>query len=112
MRWFTSVSVGVFASAASLFWAPMAYACPLCFASAGPGVVHAYLVSAFFMIGLAWAVIGGIWLYAARMHSQSVQPEDSTVNAKVSRSIRGVDGDFDRRIAAGEIVPEEARGKS
>ena len=59
MRWFTSVSVGVSATAASLFWAPMAYACPLCFASSGPGVLRAYLVSAFFMIGLAWAVIGG-----------------------------------------------------
>ena len=75
MRWFTSVSVGVSATAASLFWAPMAYACPLCFASSGPGVLRAYLVSAFFMIGLAWAVIGGIWLYAARMYSEAAEPE-------------------------------------
>ena len=82
MRWFTSVSVGVSATAASLFWAPVAYACPLCFASSGPGVLRAYLVSAFFMIGLAWAVIGGIWLYAARTYSEAAEPGDATTRVE------------------------------
>jgi len=60
----------------------MAYACPLCFASSGPGVLRAYLVSAFFMIGLAWAVIGGIWLYAARMYSEAAEPGDATMRVE------------------------------
>ena len=75
MRWFTSVSVA--ASVAVLFWAPAAYACPLCFGSSAPGVLRAYLVSAFFMIGLAWAVIGGIWLYAARMYPEKAEAGDT-----------------------------------
>jgi len=75
MRWFTSVSVS--AGVVGFAWAPAAYGCPLCFGSSAPGVLRAYLVSAFFMIGLAWAVIGGLWLYVARMYSQKTEAVDT-----------------------------------
>ncbi len=84
MRCFTSVSVS--ASAAGLLWAPAAYACPLCFGSSAPGVLRAYLVSAFFMIGLAWAVIAGIWLYAARMYSEEPQAGDAGAYVEATRA--------------------------
>lgn len=108
MRWFTSVKSAAVAIPAVLIYAAVAYACPLCFASSPPGVLRAYLVSAFFMIALACVVVGAIGLYASRMHSQSVQPEDLTVNAKPSRSIRSADSDFN--MAAVETVPEKVGG--
>ena len=70
MRWYTSLSAAV---AVGFAGAPAAYGCPLCFGSSAPGVLRAYLVSAFFMIGLAWAVIGGLWLYVARTYSQKTE---------------------------------------
>lgn len=70
MRWFTSLSAAV---AVGFAGAPAAYGCPFCFGSSDPGVLRAYLVSAFFMIGLAWAVIGGLWLYVARTYSQKTE---------------------------------------
>jgi hypothetical protein len=112
MRWFTSAKSAAVAIPTVLVYAPVAYACPLCFASSSLVVLRAYLVSTFFMLALGCVVTIAIGLYAARMHSQSVQPKDSTVNARASRSIRSIDDDFDRRIAAAEIVPEEAGGKS
>ena len=108
MRWFTSVSIGVSATSASLFWAPMAYACPLCFASSGPGVLRAYLVSAFFMIGLAWAVIGGIWLYAARMYSEAAEPGDATMRVETPW-IQNAAVDFDCETAAEQLKPSVIR---
>ncbi len=68
MRWFISVSLVAFLSA-TIFGVPTAYACPLCFASSGPNVLHAYLVSAFFMIVLAWTMIGIVALYAFHLCS-------------------------------------------
>ena len=105
MRWFILVSVS--ASAASLFSAPIAYACPLCFASSAPGVLHAYLVSAFFMIALAWGVIGAIWLYAARLYQEGAESRDG--NAQAVRRIQNTARDLGCRMAAAEIVPGGAR---
>src|SRR5208282_1987892 len=71
MRWFISVKFAALVISAVLVCAPAAYACPLCFASSSPGVLRAYLVSAFFMIALAWGVIGAITLYAFHIYSEN-----------------------------------------
>lgn len=101
MRWFTSVSVS--ASVAGLLWAPAAYACPLCFGSSGPGVLRAYLVSAFFMIGLAWALIAGICLYAARMYSEEAQAEDTGAYVEAAPPIQNTAA-FECQMAPIQIV--------
>jgi len=87
MRWFTSVSVWACAIAAALFYAPPARACPLCFASAGPGVLRAYLVSAVFMIGLAWSIIGMMCLYVIRKYSDGTPQKDATVTEQIAESL-------------------------
>ena len=109
MRWFTSVSVS--AGVVGFVWAPPAYACPLCFASSAPGVLRAYLVSAFFMIGLAWAVIGGIWLYAARTYSEAAEPVDATTRVEASW-IQNAAVDFDCETAAEQLKPVVIRRRT
>jgi hypothetical protein len=89
MRWFTSVKSAAVAIPAVLVYAPIAYACPLCFASSSPGVLRAYLVSAFFMIALAWAVIAAIWLYAARIYSEKTERGEPAKSADAVPSIEG-----------------------
>lgn len=111
MHWFTSARSAAVAIPALLVYASEAYACPLCFASSAPGVLHAYLVSTFFMLGVGGAVVGAIGLYAARAHSQKVQAEDQTTHTKPSRSMPTAEGDSNR-IATAEIAPEKAREKS
>ena len=102
MRWFTSVSVS--ASVAGLVWAPAAYACPLCFGSSAPGVLRAYLVSVFFMIGLAWAVVAGIWLYAARMYSEKAQARDAEAYSEAVRADSEITTAFECQTAPIQIV--------
>ncbi len=86
MRWFTLVKFAGFAILALLICAPAAYACPLCFASSSPGVLRAYLVSAFFMIALAWVVIGAIALYAFRLYSEKLEQGDTSAHLQAVRS--------------------------
>jgi hypothetical protein len=87
MRWFISVSLYLGVIAAGVCYAPAALACPLCFASSGPGVLRAYLVSAFFMIALAWGVIGAITLYAFHVYSEKSEQADTNTCLEVVRSI-------------------------
>jgi len=86
MRWFILVKFAAFAILAVLICAPSAYACPLCFASSSPGVLRAYLVSAFFMIALAWGVIGAITLYAFRVYSEKLEQGDTSAHLQAVRS--------------------------
>jgi hypothetical protein len=85
MRWSIYLRSFVFAIVAGLWLAPAACACPLCFGSSGPGVLRAYLVSAFFMIALAWAAIGAIALYAVRTYPEKALPNDTAVHLKAHR---------------------------
>ena len=89
MRWFISVKLAAVAILAVMVRAPAAYACPLCFASSGPGVLHAYLVSVFFMIALAWGLIGAITLYAFRVYSEKLEQGDRSTHLEAARSIKG-----------------------
>jgi hypothetical protein len=41
-------------------------------------VLRAYLVSAFFMLALAWGVIGAIVLYAFRVYPDRSEQEDTS----------------------------------
>jgi len=86
MRWFILVKFAAFAILAVLICAPAAYACPLCFASSSPGVLRAYLVSAFFMIALAWGVVGAITLYAFRVYSEKLEQGDTSTHLQRVRS--------------------------
>lgn len=95
MRWFISVKLAALAILAVLVCAPAAYACPLCFRSSAPGVLHAYLVSAFFMIALAWGVIGSITLYAFRVYSEKPEPEDTSTQLEAVHSIKGSTAPFE-----------------
>ena len=88
MRWFISVKFAAFVISAVLVCAPAAYACPLCFASSAPGVLHAYLVSAFFMIALAWGVIGTITLYAFRVYSEKAEQGDTSTYLEAARATK------------------------
>ncbi len=88
MRCFTSVKFAAFAISAVLVCAPAAYACPLCFGSSAPGVLRAYLVSAFFMIALAWGVIGAITLYAFRVYSEKSEQGDTSTYLEAARSTK------------------------
>jgi predicted cobalt transporter CbtA len=95
MRWFTSVKFAAFVISAVLVCAPAAYACPLCFASSSPGVLHAYLVSAFFMIALAWGVIGAITLYAFRVYSEKSEQGDTSTYLEATRSNKSPNAPFE-----------------
>jgi hypothetical protein len=95
MRWFISVKFAAFVILAVLVCAPAAYACPLCFASSAPGLLHAYLVSAFFMIALAWGVIGGITLYAFRVYSEKLEPGDTSTHLQAARSNKSPTAPFE-----------------
>jgi hypothetical protein len=86
MRWFILVKFAAIAILAFLICAPAAYACPLCFASSSPGVLRAYLVSAFFMIALAWGVVGAITLYAFRVYSEKLEQGDTSTHLQRVRS--------------------------
>lgn len=87
MRWFISVKFAAFVILAVLVCAPAAHACAVCFASSSPGVLHAYLVSVFFMIALAWGVIGAITLYAFRVYSEKSEQEDTSRHLDAAHSI-------------------------
>lgn len=95
MRWSISVKSGIAALAAVIAFAPAAYACPLCFASSRPGVLHAYLVSAYFMIGLAWGIIGAITLYAVRSYSEKPEQADRSTHSEEARSIESPGSPFE-----------------
>ncbi len=95
MRWFTSIKSTALAISAVLVLAPAAYACPLCFASSAPGVLHAYLVSAFFMIALAWGAIGGITLYAFRVYSEKLEQGDTSTHLQAKRSNKSPTAPFE-----------------
>lgn len=89
MRCFTSVKFAAFVISAVLVCAPAeAYACPLCFGSSSPGVLRAYLVSAFFMIAFAWGVIGAITLYAFRTYSEQEEQGDTSTYLETARSTK------------------------
>jgi hypothetical protein len=88
----------------------MAYACPLCFASSGPGVLRAYLVSAFFMIALAWAVIAGIWLYAARVYQEGTEAGDATARVE-GPWIQNAAVDFDCETATEQLKASVIGGR-
>ena len=94
MRWSIYLRAVVFAIVAGLWLAPAAYACPLCFGSSAPGVLRAYLVSAFFMIALAWGVIGAIALYAFRVFPEKSEPGDTTY-LEAARSIESPTAPFE-----------------
>ena len=95
MRWFISVKFAAITILAVLACAPAAYACPLCFASSAPGVLRAYLVSAFFMIALAWGVIGAITLYAFRVYSENSELGDVSTHSEAAGSIKGSAAPFE-----------------
>ncbi len=95
MRWFILVKFAAFVILAVLVCAPASYACPLCFASSAPGVLHAYLVSAFFMIALAWGVIGGITLYAFRVYSEKLERGDTSTHLQAARSNKSPTAPFE-----------------
>ncbi len=95
MRWFTSVKFAAFVISVVIVRAPAAYACSLCFGSSGPSVLRAYLVSAFFMIALAWGVIGAITLYALRVYSERSQQRDASRYLKAARSIKSSAAPFE-----------------
>ncbi len=88
MRWSIYLRSFVFAIVAGLWLAPAACACPLCFGSSAPGVLRAYLVSAFFMIALAWVVIGAIALYAFRLYSEKLEQGDTSAHLQAGRSTK------------------------
>jgi hypothetical protein len=95
MRWFILVKFAAFVILAVLVCAPAAYACPLCFASSSPGVLRAYLVSVFFMIALAWGVIGAITLYAFRVYSEKLEQGDTSTYLEAARSIKSPTAPFE-----------------
>jgi hypothetical protein len=95
MRWFTSVKFAALVISAILVCAPAAYACPLCFGSSAPGVLRAYLVSAFFMIALAWGVIGGITLYAFHMYPEKSERGDPSKYLEAVRSTKSPTAPFE-----------------
>jgi hypothetical protein len=95
MHWFTSVKLAAVAILAVMVCAPAAYACPLCFASSAPGVLHAYLVSAFFMIALAWGLIGAITLYAFRVYSEKLDQADTSTRLQATRSTKSPTAPFE-----------------
>ena len=95
MRWFILVKFAAFAILAVLICAPAAYACPLCFASSSPGVLRAYLVSAFFMIALAWGVVGAITLYAFRVYSEKLEQGDTSTHLQATRSNKSPNAPFE-----------------
>jgi plastocyanin len=86
MRWFISVKLAAAVLLALLLRASQVYACAQCYASAGPTVVRAYLVSAFCMIGLAWVVIGAISLYALRVCRRKPESKDLSVRVQKTAS--------------------------
>ena len=112
MRWFTSVKFAAFAISAVLVCAPAATACPLCFGSSGAGVLHAYLVSAFFMIALAWGVIGAITLYAFRVYSEKSEQVDTNTQLEAARSIKSPSTPLTSQTAITQITPRWVGGKS
>ncbi|MGD0074132.1 MAG: hypothetical protein ABSD31_07280 [Candidatus Binataceae bacterium] len=63
-----------------------AYACPLCFGSSPPRVLHAYYLSAVILVGLAWTLIAGICLYAFRMYGRDTESSDETTIQSEVRS--------------------------
>ena len=95
MRWSIYLRSLFFAIVAGLWLAPTSYACPLCFASAGAGVLRAYLVSAFFMLALAWGVIGAIVLYAFRVYPDRSEQEDTSRYLDAARSIKSPNAPFE-----------------
>ena len=97
MRWFISVKFAALVISAVLVCAPAAYACPLCFASSSPGVLRAYLVSAFFMIALAWGVIGAITLYAFHIYSEKSEPGDTSPHLEAARSNKSPSPPFEHK---------------
>jgi hypothetical protein len=105
MRWFTSVSFYLGAIGAGLCYAPAAWGCPLCFGSSGPGVLHAYLVSAFFMIGLVWSMIGLMCFYVARTDSDGAQQEGAGTIPQAAGSIQDSPAAFDYRTLVTQVVP-------
>ena len=111
MRWCTSVKSAVFAISAVLVCAPAAYACPLCFGSSGPGVLRAYLVSAFFMIALAWGVIGAITLYAFRAYSEKSEQVATNTQLEAARLIKSPSAPLASQTAITQITPRWAGGK-
>ena len=88
MRWFISVKLAAFVILAVLACAPAADACAVCFSSSSPGVLRAYLVSTFFMIALAWGVIGAITLYAFRVYSEKSEQGDTSTYMEAAHSIK------------------------
>src|SRR5208282_4931979 len=111
MRWFTSVKFAALALSAVLVCAPAAYACPLCFGSSAPGVLRAYLVSAFFMIALAWGVIGAVTLYAFRVYSEKSEEVGTNTNLEAARSIKSPITPLASQTAITQITPRWAGGK-
>jgi hypothetical protein len=95
MCWSTSVKSAAVAISAVFVCAPAAYACPLCFGSSAPGVLHAYLVSAFFMIALAWGVIGAITLYAFHVYSEKLEEGDASKYLEAACSIESPTAPFE-----------------
>jgi len=109
MRWSTSVRVTT--ALTSVLHASAVYACPLCYGSSTVGVLRAYLVSAFFMIALAWIVIGAVWLYAARLYPESAHSRDLGIDGETRGSLRNAAGEFESPDGSVEIVPENNGGK-
>jgi hypothetical protein len=75
MRSSTAVKSVALLMAAIVASSSAAHACSHCFASSAPGVLHAYLVSVFSMIALAWGAIGAITLYALHVNPEKARAE-------------------------------------
>ncbi len=67
-----------------------AYACPLCFGSSTPRVLHAYYLSAVLLVGLAWALVAGICLYAFRMYGRDLGSTDETTTQNEAPRFRKI----------------------
>lgn len=106
MRWFTSVNLYFGVITAGLSYTPAAWACPLCFGSSGPGILHAYLVSAYFMIGLAWSMIGLMCLYVARKYPDRTQKEDAATVPQAAGPNQNSPAAFACRTLVTQVVPE------
>ena len=108
MRWFTSARLSLGVIAASLWYTPAVWACPLCFGSSGSGVLRAYLVSAYFMIGLAWSMIALMCLYVARKYPDRAQQEDAVTVPQAAGPIQNSRAAFGCRKLVTQVAPAGA----
>lgn len=76
MCWFTWRNFTLSVIVGGLLVPSAAYACPLCFGSSSPRVLHAYYLSAVMLIGLAWTLGLGVCLYGFWMYRQKIELTD------------------------------------